>query len=66
MKKFLGLLAISTPALAHHTQEHTMAAQPHSQVIADTRQGEGGDGMALLWGVVALAFGLGLWKWLKK
>ena len=60
-----GLLAISASALAHHTKEHTMAMQPPQQVIAETRQGEGGYGMVLLWLVVALVFALGLWNWLK-
>lgn len=66
MKRYLGLLAISTPALAHHTKEHTMATQPPQQIIAETQQGEGGEGMGWLWVAVVVVFGLGLWNWLKK
>jgi len=41
-------------------------SQPPQQVIAETRQGEGGDGMGWLWVVVVVVFGLGVWNWLKK
>lgn len=66
MKKSLILMLLSHSALAHHTAEHTMLQQEPAQVIADTRQGEAGDWMYLLWALITLALAAGLIRWLRK
>lgn len=61
MKRIIAAsLTLSGSAFAHHTADHTMLQQEPAHVIAETRPGEAGDWMHLLWVPVALVLLLGL------
>lgn len=68
MKKIITIifLFLSAPVFAHHTKEHTMLMETPEQVIAATMQGESNPGIWLLWLVVIIVFGLGLFKLIYK
>lgn len=59
-------LLLSQPALAHHTKDHMMLAEDAGQVVAATRESDGGALGWLLWVLLAVALLSGLIRWWRQ